>query len=1735
MTAVFLRFLNLSITAGWMVLAVLLLRLCLKKAPRWITCVLWGLVALRLILPFTIESPISLIPTPKTVVSTDGSDSATPVVDSGLSAIDKPLNDWLQKPVDAPVEKPSQSPIVQSPLPPGPDTNTNTAPQPTPDVPAVDTDPTPAPPVEEAPVTPEQKPAATETKAVSRMERILRIAAPVWLVGIGLMLLYEIVSVLRVRRRVLDAVRLRDNIWQSDRVASPFILGVFRPRIYIPYGLEEPVLEQVLSHERAHLHRRDHWIKPFAFTLLAVYWYNPLLWVGYILLCRDIEVACDERVVRGLDEDTRRQYANALLQCGVERRSIAACPLAFGEVSIKQRIKSVLNYRKPLLWVIIASLVVCAVAAVCLLTVPKSKPNEDGKSKKTVTEEEDPIVVLSSKEIKPDQVRQFFSQDTDGALVEAGCNWMWEHAENPDQQTPDIEYWEETNVPLVVSHSKADLDALMDACSDDEWDQVDMRYWFELEKYDDAYFEDKVIVWLHVPGYSLGHYDYAVTLEETNKGLRYAVSVEYESTSMFNPWTGRCEYLLLFETDRKLIEEAKTLTTRHEQAPFELPEEDGLTMVPVGNIDLDGDGEKEEIRLYHSELNLDTGWDSGYETAYLVVYKADGTVLLREDTFYYEHSQCYLVTQEDGSSLLLFVEARDLDYAYPDEEFGVLSLKGGERTVVQRRYDGKVYPNNLDVGDVISYVSSLSGWLEDAQLLFGCEKGSLYYGDEIGNTPRYTPLCWLDEYRESADDTLQDILENIIASLNGDIVSIGDIDFNHDGQLDSLFVFGYTYGSLDMYNTCLLVKEADGTILTGFHISTSYSDSGTTVYLYRVTDDQGKERLQEVTRFADGTCHVSDLSMESEEGYRSMTMAEWLDHVEKTGAKLICYMQGMELYFPDEDPSDNYLNEDATKYTVTNYNPSIVAYNAFLKGQRVAHEYGELDTIFYVSDLYATVNDKGIKRYALADVTGDGVPELITEGYSMSVFTYQSGRLLRLYETAAGMERKILSNGYLWEQRLGGGNNYRYTKFFEIGTTHTVEFGDPGYDTDDKKYHVDGVWMNKADFDAKTSTYFANAQSPALLIWYDYTTKQPNSQAMVQYLSLLQNVYQNNSSAYYALHDADGDGTQELLVKMGETIVVGLPQSNLTLSNKNGIEWVSFQDKPVYTADMTFDGFLDVAVFAEDCAYSKSYAVLRWDVDKERLVLIPTVLENPAVDTSISKIRTSRSGDQIVSYSMWDYDEEKKDFVRTHSLYFEKNEQSTSDSDNMKLVVTENGQTKTLYVRGEPYALDKTDPQVAPYYAPNSLWCLYSDRWEYYIFAQDVDELSYNTYALLLQEEYDNQVWLRMTCRDLNGDGQDELLLLEDGTNRLIVYTMKDGYTHLLVNQGFASGTSRFLDTGDADYPGIIYFCVGGGKDRYYYLTLDNVQDGEFVEIPLWTDNYAFYDEGEEGRITELSDDKKLIELSRKAYEQNKDIYFSLFVTEGHEDWVKHAYGSSIKQHNSKPDVYRDLGELQPETNDVVLLDGQQYQSYVASSFDMRYIFVSNKEYDMTAQWDWVPIGTCADYSLDNLGKIDDGQRGSLGDFVTVLDNKQSFASFGETYYLSDLLSQYDDEISRYAVVDMDGDDKPELVLEFDSMNFLLVLKKDSDSYYGHLFSFRSMYYIDTDGHCYWNSSANERGCSRIRFEGDAYEWTDLWRQEDNADHSATYYYVDGKSVSEEYYRSVTSTVKEEVQWYAWR
>lgn len=312
MEALFLKILNMSITAGWIFLAVIAVRLLLKKAPKWIAVLMWGLAGIRLVCPLSLESIFSLIPSAETVpgniLYTD-----TPEIHSGVAAVNSVVN-----------------PILSESL------------------------------------------APTVGASVNPMQVIVGIASVVWLVGIGAMLLYTAVSYLAIHKKVKEAVPFRENIWLCDHVDTPFILGVLHPRIYLPSAMGEGDMEYVIAHEKAHLKRRDHWWKPLGFLLLTVYWFQPILWIAYILLCRDIELACDEKVIRDMGTEHKKPYSDALVHCSVRRRVIAACPLAFGEVGVKERVKSVLHYRKPAFWILAAAVIACVAVAVCFLTNPKS-------------------------------------------------------------------------------------------------------------------------------------------------------------------------------------------------------------------------------------------------------------------------------------------------------------------------------------------------------------------------------------------------------------------------------------------------------------------------------------------------------------------------------------------------------------------------------------------------------------------------------------------------------------------------------------------------------------------------------------------------------------------------------------------------------------------------------------------------------------------------------------------------------------------------------------------------------------------------------------------------------------------------------------------------------------------------------------------------------------------------------------------------------------------------------------------------------------------------------------------------------------------------------------------------------------------------------------------------------------------------------------------------------------------
>lgn len=313
MDDVFLKLVNLSISASWLILAVLVLRVVLKKAPKWVMPLLWGVVALRLVCLFSIESALSLIPSAETIPSEIVTETREPVL-------------YEQATLD----------IVTNPT---------------------------LPSAAEVPV------------GVSRQQAQVdfNIYSVLWLAGMAALLVHAIVSAGKLKRKLATAILLRDNIYESEFVDSPFVFGVVKPNIYLPMHMDEGTAAYVIAHEHAHLARRDHWWKVLGYLVLALHWFNPLVWVAYILFCRDIELACDEKVVKGLDGAARADYSQALLSCAAPKRAVAACPLAFGEGNIKMRVKSALHYKKPAFWVAAAAVLAVVIVAVCFLTNPRSE------------------------------------------------------------------------------------------------------------------------------------------------------------------------------------------------------------------------------------------------------------------------------------------------------------------------------------------------------------------------------------------------------------------------------------------------------------------------------------------------------------------------------------------------------------------------------------------------------------------------------------------------------------------------------------------------------------------------------------------------------------------------------------------------------------------------------------------------------------------------------------------------------------------------------------------------------------------------------------------------------------------------------------------------------------------------------------------------------------------------------------------------------------------------------------------------------------------------------------------------------------------------------------------------------------------------------------------------------------------------------------------------------------------
>ncbi len=335
MEKVFVEILNMGLTATWVVLAVLAVRALCHKAPKTLTVCLWALVGLRLVSPFIPESMLSLIPSGK-IVSPEILLAERPSIHTGVTMLNSTVNPYLSEHL-----APEYS--VSSGWAPGVSANP--------------------------------------------MQILAFVASLVWIAGMVIMFAYSLSSYLWLRHKVKVSLCYRDNIYFCDSIATPFVFGIVKPRIYLPSGMEEAQTECVIAHEMSHLKRKDHWWKTIAFFLLSVYWFHPLLWISYLLFSRDIERACDERVVREMEPDSRKNYAEALVSCSLQKRRMLACPLAFGEVGVKNRVKSVLNYKKPAFWIVAVTVVAGAAIAVCFLTNPLSESKEPDKNA-------DPLVII---------------------------------------------------------------------------------------------------------------------------------------------------------------------------------------------------------------------------------------------------------------------------------------------------------------------------------------------------------------------------------------------------------------------------------------------------------------------------------------------------------------------------------------------------------------------------------------------------------------------------------------------------------------------------------------------------------------------------------------------------------------------------------------------------------------------------------------------------------------------------------------------------------------------------------------------------------------------------------------------------------------------------------------------------------------------------------------------------------------------------------------------------------------------------------------------------------------------------------------------------------------------------------------------------------------------------------------------------------------------------------------------
>ena len=360
MNDILLKLVDMSLMASLLIVTIIIIRGVFKRIPRKYICILWALVAIRLICPINIESSFSIF----NVTNNNLEYKNNAYIENIVKPRNNPANTINDKKENVINNKKSQNaniPKKNSDV-----SNSNT----------------------------------TSTVKLENDKDIKNtsIVTWIWILGVAIIITYGLISYWILKRKIRAAIMLENNVYICDDIDSPFILGIISPKIYIHSGLEKESYEYIVKHEKAHIGRKDYIWKPLGLLLLSIYWFNPICWIAYIMLCKDIELACDEKVISKMNDEDIALYSESLLKCSIRRRNITVCPIAFGEVGVKVRIKNALNYKKPKTWIHILSVVICITILILFMT--NSVSNKTSKEHMSEIKTSDENSLLENQDTK---------------------------------------------------------------------------------------------------------------------------------------------------------------------------------------------------------------------------------------------------------------------------------------------------------------------------------------------------------------------------------------------------------------------------------------------------------------------------------------------------------------------------------------------------------------------------------------------------------------------------------------------------------------------------------------------------------------------------------------------------------------------------------------------------------------------------------------------------------------------------------------------------------------------------------------------------------------------------------------------------------------------------------------------------------------------------------------------------------------------------------------------------------------------------------------------------------------------------------------------------------------------------------------------------------------------------------------------------------------------------------------